>query len=403
MKPTNVLIIGAALLGTGCAKSVIPLYEAAREAALAKPGAVASNWKPDAVLTLSPGTLNPIVKALLQEHGTLTERIDLKVGTITPRLHVKKLTLGAAGDCSECIGVEAKLDGSVAWKTPIAKGKETAKANIAFDAMVEVVEEGGSFSVRMAPRNLRDVRVTVAGKSLSYAEAPIEKWVDSKLLDSIPAQPIAKLGSSELPLRAVRAIGGEGIVLMLLTSSPSPKPLRVEVDELAALGDWQLVISTDSLTDLAAAAAFENGEVGYSVVPVPTAISFNDGDEFTLDLRLWRTKGKGWWRDYQVTGTTRITDKGLKLKPQSVSEAGQSKGANFVDPLAMIGEGVILKTIEQALTTTLPTDHGSKVGGVATSVVITDVSPLSAGVSVSGDLVLKGGKAGNRGQKKGKR
>jgi len=402
LKPTTAVILAAALLCGGCAKSVIPLYESAREAALAKPGKVKDDWKPDAVLHLSADALNPLIEAVLEKHGTLSEKLDLKVGTLTPNLKVKKLTLGPAKGCKGCIGVDAKLAGSVAWRTVIAKGKEDLSANLSFNAVVEVIEEDDQFVIHMIPKNLRDVSAKVAGKSLDYAEGPIEKWVAANVLDDIPPLPIAKLGSGEVPLRAVRASAtGDTIQLQLLTSSPTPK--SVAVDRTKVESGWKLEISTDSLVDLAAAASFENGAVGYSVVPIPTGLAFADGEQFTLDLRLWRIKGKGWWRDYEITGTTKLTDKGLKLKPESVEEAGQSPGADVADPLAMIGEGVILKTIEKALTTTLPSDQKTRVDGVKTNVKITDIGPFSNGVAVSGDLTVASAKSEDRTQKKGKR
>ena len=382
----SILSLGALLLG-GCAKSVIPLYEAAREQALSKPPPAGSDWSPDAVMQISGSALEPLIAEFLSDQGTFSEKIDLKIGSVTPKLTLEQLSLRGSKKCTGCVRVDAELSGSLRWVTPIASGREDLGASLSFDAVAEAVEAQGRWSIQMAPRNLRQVQVDVAGKKLSYAEVPVREWIDRTLLSEMTPRTVADLGEATLPLRAVR-VDAVGTTLQLELLSQSPTPTAVEVEPTPLSQGWRLTIATDTLTDLAAAAAFENGEVGYAVVPVPTAFSMVSEEVFALDLRLWRTQGRGWWRDYRITGTAQVRDRRLRLEPTEVEEAGQSPGADWVDPLAMIGEGVILNTLEKALTTTLPSRHRTELGGVSTTAHILDIRPSSSSIVVSGDLTL---------------
>ena len=102
MKQHLPVFIGAAListpmlLGTACIQSIISDYEAARDEALASPGQLPKNWKPDVIATLSLPLINDLVTALVEEHGTTSTKrtvdgpLGIK-GTVTPNLTVKSL------------------------------------------------------------------------------------------------------------------------------------------------------------------------------------------------------------------------------------------------------------------------------------------------------------------------
>jgi hypothetical protein len=379
------LLIFATLVHSGCVKSVIPQFEAARDRALAAPPPAPEDWRPDAVMQLSGETLKPVIQQILEQHGTLTETIDLKLGTLTPRLTISDVSLRGTKRCAGCIRVDVDLTGSVRWVTPLASGRQKLDASLSLDAVAQAIDDRGQWQVRLAPRNLRNVDVDLDGKTLSYAKAPIQDWIGQNLLSDIPPQTIATLGDAELPLRAIRVDAtGATVQLELLTRSNSLQTLPVQSGTLKE--GWQLTIANGTLTHLAAAASFQNGVVGYAIVPEPLAFALDTHHHFTLKLRLWKTSGRGWWRDYEITGTASLQGKGLHLEPTAVEELAQSPGANFVDPLAMIGESVILNTLEKALTTSLPTRHRSDLGGVKSTAKITDIHSSSEAITLSGTL-----------------
>ena len=73
-------------LCTACAPSVIPMYEAARDEALADPGPAPENWSPDAVLVLSAPLVDEALEGILAEHGTLKGDVPLGPVTATSKL-----------------------------------------------------------------------------------------------------------------------------------------------------------------------------------------------------------------------------------------------------------------------------------------------------------------------------
>ena len=104
-----------------------------------------------------------------------------------------------------------------------------------------------------------------------------------------------------------------------------------------------------------------------------------------LGLRLWRTSGKGWWRDYTVSGPVTLTKSRIKLKAEDVREDGKSKGAVLADPLAALGEGIILRAIENSVAAAIPTSQAATSRGIKTTVTVTDLSGATDGV-----LTLRG-------------
>jgi len=110
------------------------------------------------------------------------------------------------------------------------------------------------------------------------------------------------------------------LVLELLTDTPDPQAVR-EPDQVPGNG-WRLDLATDSLLDLARIASFRAEPLPRQIVAEPTSL-YVDGRSFTLGLRLWRVKGRGWWRDYSVTGTLAVTgDDRIALTPERVEPVG---------------------------------------------------------------------------------
>ncbi len=376
------------LVASGCAGTVMPQYREARTAALASPPPPPPNWKPDAVLHLSPEAIDEIVEALLDQLGPLKGSLDAGVARLEPRLTLKRLTLRRAKGCDDCVSVDLSLDGRVNVVTPLGSAKSPVDAQLAFDAVFEVeADERGLWQVLLVPRRVRDLDVSMGGTRVATAGGTIQRWIERSLFQDMPPQRIATLGSVDLPLRAVRvATAGRTIQLHLLTASPAAHPIPVERRKPAR---WQLDIHPDSLVAMAAAESYRAGAVAKDVVPVPTSLELDEHGGFRMGLRLWRIKGKGWWRDYEVEGTATIDGDDVDLTPSGVTEQGKSKGAVFVDPLAALGEGVILKTIERALETSLPANHREKVEGLKTVIGLEQLTGNAEGVHLSGSLVVR--------------
>lgn len=343
------------LLTTGCAASVIPAFEAARDRALADPGPAPEAWQPDAIITMSPVLVDLSLRRLLESQTEVAGALDVGLLKATPRVTVEHVALGT-GTCDRCLSVDAGLSGTLVVDTLLGSASAPMRAELSFDAEFEVLELDGSWTVTLAPRAVRTVEVHVAGADLTALTEPVVGWLTDAL--SGHRVPVADLGSPSLPLRAMRvAPVGEGLRLELLTDTPTPAPV-LEPDGLP-LDGWRLDLATDSLLDLARAASLgaEPGEHG--IVAEPTAL-FATADEFVLNLRLWRVMGRGWWRDYEIHGTLTVADGEIALTPERVVDLGHSRGASWTDPLAGLAHGRILRTVERALETSVPAIHDTE-------------------------------------------
>jgi hypothetical protein len=154
-----------------------------------------------------------------------------------------------------------------------------------------------------------------------------------------------------------------------------PEGIRVSVSETALLG-------------LARRAAFERGELTMQVYADPRALVV-DGQRFALTLRLWRLVGRGWWRDYSVSGTLAIEGGKLRMKADDVAEIAQSPGAGIVDPLAALFEGQVLSAIEESVQQSLPAAHAQRVGDVRFRAAARSVSGKDGTLTVEAALDVK--------------
>jgi hypothetical protein len=83
-----------------------------------------------------------------------------------------------------------------------------------------------------------------------------------------------------------------------------------------------------------------------------------------------------------------VNRRGIKLVPKDVVEGEKSKGATLVDPLAALGEGYILKTIEEAIATTIPGRQTSKAGGLKTDVKVKSLEGRAGVLVVDGTITV---------------
>jgi hypothetical protein len=120
----------------------------------------------------------------------------------------------------------------------------------------------------------------------------------------------------------------------------------------------------------------------------PTSLDL-DGGEFALGLRLWRLKGKGWWRDYTIRGDLTLVNQVLKLQPKEVQEGERSQGAALVDPLALLGESLILRVIEDAAAQSVPIGQATSVGGLTLKAKVSQAQGVADALMLSGDATVR--------------
>ena len=343
------------------------MYEQARSEALTDPGPAPADWEPDAVLGLSWPLATTLLSAEVEQHmaGKATGvEVDLPLGmkaSLTPELSYKDAELTASSACDSCVDLKARFKGRLAWSVGYFDGH--VPLSMRAELCLELQSSTGETTqveaaLREATIRLPDIpeikRVDID------LDNPLAEWALGRMKTDFPRIPVAELKSEKTDTRALRVkTSADYLQIEILTSSP----IREQPPASAEAGhDWVLSVSQTALLGLARRAAFEEGELAYEVYADPQGLEV-EGDRFTLQLRLWRLKGSGWWRDYQVSGALAVEGERLHLDPQDVAEADHSRGAALVDPLAVLAKGAIIAAIEDGLTVARPATMRESVGG----------------------------------------
>lgn len=395
--PLVALLCATAILPAGCGSRIHGLYEASREAALADPGPLPEDWAADAVLgvswTLVDALLEREVEARVAD-GRKGFAVALPLGAearVTPDVEVTDLDLGPGPrSCPTCARLSGALDGTLGVVTPLGRLETPVDMRLEAVVALESRSEGATLAVEAVIRDLQ-VRLPrqpeVRGLDLDLG-TPLARWAQERVGE--PRVTVAELGTTDTPVRAVRLLPRDtGFHAELRTSSPTRGgPPGGE----GPAGDWSLEVTEAVLLGLARRAAFTHGEVAMEVYADPRGLDV-EGDRFTLDLRLWRLAGRGWWRDYQVEGHLSVEEGRLRLVPDAVAETGHSPGAGLADPLAALGRGFILGAIEDGLRVARPARSRQELGAGVVTLTARSVTGQGDTVVVRGDATLQGRKA----------
>ena len=381
---------------TACAKGVVDEFEARRAAALAPITEVPAIWAPDAALTLREGLVRDAIQAGLAGSGALDRKVEIAGARtfVHPKLEVRALRLAPAPRCDTCLRVDADLEGELGWQIANSTGSAPLKAAVTFDVDAGASRDGDAFVIALRPRDVSKADLEVGGRTYQtvqrIAEGALNRWIRDEALTRVPPIAVARVPAADLPLRAARARPVQGgIVVELLSQAPAT--LAVTPAPLADGEDWSLAVDPGVLLHAARVASFEHGPVSHGVVVEPTALRLGEAD-FVLGMRLWRTTGRGWWRDLSVTGTVARTPRGFTLSATEAVEVGRSKGARIVDPLAALAEGTILRAVERAVSTTLPGGTTQTIGDVPVAIVVarSASAPRTVGGVTSEQIALSG-------------
>ncbi len=370
-----VLVLG----GVGCPASVLGEYQASKAEVLGAPAELGANWKPEVRVRLSPGLAEEVVGAVL-EAGLSTKRAITVSGPlgvsarVEPSVDVKALSLGAAKSCERCVNARATLDGKVGYDVAGYRGSVPLHGQLAVDVSLQLVRDRDEWSASATIEDVQSLEVEVPHAGKVALEGELEQWARRGLREA-PAIPLGSFGGGGLPIRAAR-VAWMGDAAELEGATDVVGATAVPPGGATPAG-WAVSLDTQTLLALARRAAFTQGALSHDVAVDPKALRIEDGGAFTLDLRLWRLTGAGWWRDYTVRGTLAIDGGKLVVRSDDVTETGKSRGAGFADPLALLVEGRILESIADAFDRAIPLRTGS-IGGI---------SPRATAISVDGSRV----------------
>ena len=377
-------------LAIGCASADIqPMFDKARLAAQADPGAAPADFQPDVELVLSPAMVTSLARSGLAQNKALADGWTGDVAgvqvQVRPNLALDALKLAASTACAQCVTVAVDLSGPVELKAGPLSYTAQAQAHGTVDGEVVAVADGDGFALTLALKRVSGLSVTASGLGHGVEgtlQQGLEQSVNAGLKNMAPlALGTVGAGAGKL-VRGVRVGAvGAGLEVQMLSSTANTHAVARETT--APARGFRLVVADDALVELAAAQAYDKKpkKKTHDIVPVPTSLAIN-GNQFDLGLRLWCLSGSGWWRDYIAHGTLALDGKKISLQAKTGDEGAQSKGADLADPLAALGESVIVDDIAEAVTRIVPIRKmtGSK------AVTLTSVSGQAGALVVDGDV-----------------
>lgn len=378
-----------------CTPDIHDDYEAEKARALAVETSLPSSWEPDLRISLPAATIQQAARVSLETALARASSIPLKLplgvtGALHPELAVKKLTLSPSTECAACFAVEAALDGRGSWELGPAHG--SAPLEVGFNGTFAVQVEEGT-KVTGALRSIGKVTVDLGGLGDLKLDArgEVQRWVKDTLGERIPAVRLTELDLSGVPVRAVRlATTPDALHVELLSDVPGTRPLGAPT---AVGADARVTVHQSTLTGLARRAAWRAGVQDMDIAADPRSLTVS-GDRFTLGLRVWRLAGRGWWRDYTVSGKISAQNARLKLVAESATEGDKSPGAELADPLAALFEGKILEALVDNVQSTLPGRKAENLGLVQLVLTLARASGEGEALVLEGPVKVNAPKSG---------
>lgn len=376
------------LICSGCGGTVLPLYEEQRLAALAEALPAPSSWTPDGRIAISERMLQTIGAESTKTAQQGNSKLVLSGPGFSshPSFKLQKLSL-AQGDCTQCFALTASFVGDVTWRLLTKSGTSPFTAEASIQAEVLIEQDKLGWHIRLKPKDIEHVKLETKGWSSTLNAAlakPLERWLKTQIGELLPEIPLADLPESSLPVRAARARSIDGaLVVEFLTPAGTAETMQ----PVKLRKGWSVDLSTEALIAIARADSFRKGPDSHGIVVTPITFKPNR-QAFELEMRIWRLKGAGWWRDYRVSGEIEAKPGAIKLTSNDVLELDQSAGAAFVDPLAALGEALIIKAIEDAITTSLPSTKSVDIGGAQIQLTVQTLGGSGAFLKVGGATKL---------------
>lgn len=379
------------LLALACTPDVRSMYEQEREAALTVASERPADWQPDLTVQIAGPDFELAVStalkaALAKDQAALVLPIGLGLeAKLKPVFSVEEANLRPSDTCASCLAFDAVIVGKAAWSLGPAGG--TIPLDVGAQG-VFALEVADGHIIEAIPRAVTSVRVRVTdlGALKVNPSKEIQEWLTEQLSARIPKIRVVDLDTSTLPLRDLRLRGeGTGIRIEALTNVPGSKPIGA-VD--APTTGVRVAVSESALAGLARRAAYQKGELAMEVYADPLEMHI-EGSEFTLDLRLYRLVGRGWWRDYRVFGKVEIKNGKVKMTASRVDPLGASPGAGLVDPLAALFEGKILEAITDSVAQSFPASQSQDLGVVQLKAETNAVTGRNNTLIADGALIVR--------------
>jgi hypothetical protein len=374
------------LLIFACSNQIVQEYKEEKRLLMSPATPLEENWQPDILLRLNYRIISKISAEYLQlsftEPQTIKKNFFGATLTATPEIKIDKLEITDAPK-KEYVLFRGKLSGSMPWKLGVLSGVEKYSSTFTGRAKLSVIEGEaylGDISIKKFTVNID----TLGGKDIGPL---LNDWLQEQITSTKPIK-ITEFDLSKTPIRGLRITTTPASVNIEMRSKVSHSE-NIQLPKLKMQPDWELFLHQETLLGWLRKTAFEKGIIAYGIAVDPTGLVVKE-DEFELDLRLWKLRGIGkWWREYNTSGTMYEKNSHLQFEGDTVIAGNKSKRAGIVDPVTLLAQGMILDTISENLTYTLPSLTDTKISDVNWQVKIEEYGGTGKQVRFSGSIDRK--------------
>jgi hypothetical protein len=371
-----------------CMGTIRNAYDLERTTVLRSPDPVQPGWEGQVRVRLSDSALSRIARRAVSRgvlHWKETITFDAPLApkvSVIPSVQVSHLRVHLDPACAACLYLDVKMDGEGRVNAGPLSMSIPFHATLKATVSMQVLGVNDNWRVVGEIDSVEDIEIGLT-PALSASIGPLQTWL-SHALSQMPPFVLGEVGGANLPIRAARlGTDGRALELELVTAIADAVPVDAAQERLAE--DWELRLHPDTLTAMLRYAGHKKGGGKFGIVDVPTALQV-DGDNFTLDIRLWRLVGSGWWRDFQITGSAQIEGDDLKLIPEHSQSVAKSRNAGWVDPIFALAQQKTLQGVANGVRLTLPASTDAALGGVKMTPRLTVLSGGSTEVRIAGQI-----------------
>jgi hypothetical protein len=367
-----------------CGGQVLEDYEREKQKVLTPAPPIKGQWQPDIRLRISYLSLDKMGKKLLQDSigkGQFKKKAMGITFSVKLSNNIENFKLKDGGEGGK-LGFQSKAIGTARWKVGALKSALPYSATIKGTA--EIVEKDGTTHLQLV--SIESLKLGTSKTPAIDVGPALETWMQ----EAVAQTPHIELGHVDLEkfgLRAMRVSSEEKTAdISLLSDVPDASPLPPVFKEIGS--DWELMASEDCVAMWMRRAAYRQGIISHGVAVDPQSFTMSDQD-FSMGLRLWRLEGLGkWWREYEVSGITKVDKHRIKMDASDVEEGGKSPWAGAANPLILLGEGLIMEALEEQISYVLPAKRATRIGDKKLKAKVEKIYGRQGSVVVQGKLLM---------------
>jgi len=376
---TNILFLTSLF---GCQGSLQELYDREKRSASQLLQRIPKeDWNPDVRLRMSYEFMSEMAKPIIDQKINTKDLVVSAFGqkiTLNPNAKIKSLRLRGGKDNEILFSID--ITGDVALQHAVLSFNQPYKSHLAGKFTIQKNQN----MVQITPNDITKINIEIMNIPAISLRGQMMKWI-KEAMKEIP--PIDVMDLDLEPYNALDyRFNTRRRHLDLDVISKFPQQNKSVLQNMPLKNDWELSVSNNVLSSMIKNETYSKGVLSNGIVLDARTTTIEES-QLVLNLRIWKLRGWGqWWRDYEIKSPLQIEKEKISLKEPEVALQQKSSWANVVDPIAAIGEGFILESIEKQLNQSLPTQHNTNVRGNKIAFIIDTIEGKDDWVHIAGKV-----------------